>query len=93
VGESVRAPEGWTWAKTYKAAVRLLEKHDWQFSSISLDDDLGGGKTGYHMIYLLRERFQQGKPIPMIGVHTSNLQARSGMLDLTSWINGALIKG
>lgn len=93
VGASVEAPEGWVWAKTYRAALRLLEKHDWEFDSVSLDDDLGDGKTGYHLIYLFEERFRQGKRIPMIGVHTANLEERQGMLDLTSYLNGALIKG
>jgi hypothetical protein len=87
------APSGWIWAKSYRSALRLLEKHDWGFHSVSLGHDLGGNKTGYDLICFFEERFYAGGIIPLIGVHTNDVAARSRMLDLASGLNGAMIKG
>lgn len=88
------APEGWLWAKSYKAAMQLLEANDYDFEVISLDHDLGGNKNGYDILCKIEERvndYQNYKPF--IGIHTQNPVAREKMQKVADQINELAVRG
>lgn len=45
VDDERRAPEGWSWARTFREAIRQLSMAHWHV--VSLDHDLGRGGSGY----------------------------------------------
>ena len=75
------APEGWTLATTAQQAIDLLQQH--QVTHISLDHDLGPPEagTGYDVIlWLEKALFDEGRPLPIVLLHTANPVARARML-------------
>lgn len=93
VDDSRPAPDGWVWAKGYKAAMRTLEANDWDFEVISLDHDLGGNKTGYDILCKIEQRVQAYQNYkPFIGVHTANPVAREKMQKVADKINKSKLK-
>jgi hypothetical protein len=88
------APKGWIWAKSYKAAMRLLNQYDWDFDIISLDHDLGGEKTGYDILCAIEARAEEYQNYkPFVGVHTANPVAAQKMIMVAEKLNKRRLKG
>jgi hypothetical protein len=76
-----RSPyEGWTLAWSYKRAIELLESGG--VEKISLDHDLGTGKTGYDIVcWIEKQVFGENlfEP-PTIYCHSANCVGRDNIL-------------
>ena len=64
--------KGWIVVRTYDEAIQALQTHE--FKHVSLDHDLGLGKSGYDVIcWIEKENFEVGFTIPpSIVCHSSN---------------------
>src|ERR1041385_4748977 len=72
------APPNWVWARSYDEAVYFCGGID--FSEVSLDHDLGEGRSGYDFLCFLEERFVEGGRMPAVAIHTANPVGRERML-------------
>lgn len=88
--DDMRKPpsQDWLWARSYKAAITLLKEQNWNFEIISLDHDLGRGRTGYDVLCFIEEHFYYvGCKPPLIGIHTSNPVGRQRMMQIAQNLN------
>lgn len=74
------APEGWVWCRTYEKFVWYLDEFWCEVELVSLDHDLGQGRTGYDaMCYIERRVLVHGLPLMEVRFHTANPVGRMRM--------------
>lgn len=73
-------PEGWLLARSYDEMVNLLTKNKGNIKGISLDHDLGDGKSGYDLCKWIVEN--DNYPTDFITIHSSNPSGVQSMLQL-----------
>lgn len=78
-------PNGWTWAKTYKEAIDFLNMGEVEV--LSLDHDLGLGKTGYDVAKWIEDMASHGGMERLIWkIHSANPVGRA---NITAAMNSA----
>jgi hypothetical protein len=71
-------PDGWVGVRTYDEAVAVIKTG--KVKEISLDHDLGPGKTGYDLVCLIEKMVVEERFIPpVMRIHSANPVGRSNM--------------
>lgn len=79
VDDERECPEGWIVARSYDEALTFLGiDQKCQVSDLSIDHDLGEGKSGYDLACWLEERLVYGYEVPVkITCHSANPVGRA----------------